>query len=218
MVIVDDDNILAPDYLETACTISRAWPLLGAWSGQGIGEFEIPPPDWLRPYWHYLAVREFKQDIWARLPGIHAATPYGAGMCARRPVIESHITRLNARPHLREFGRKGTGRLHACEDLDLAMTAYDCGFGTGLFSALRFTHLIPAFRLELAYVIELIHGAEYSGVMLKHLRGQAAMRETPFNRCVFWLKTTRMKPIERCLTRAAQQGRLQALKEIARCR
>src|SRR3954465_534043 len=40
LALVDDDNILAPDYLERGVTLSQAWPNLGAW---GCGRYT---PEW----------------------------------------------------------------------------------------------------------------------------------------------------------------------------
>src|SRR4051812_45171677 len=40
LVWVDDDNILAPNYLELAAELGRTWPQLGVW---GCGHFE---PEW----------------------------------------------------------------------------------------------------------------------------------------------------------------------------
>ena len=57
LVLVDDDNVLAPDYLQRAVAIADARPFLGAWSGQCLPEFEVPPPEWTRPYWGTLCIR-----------------------------------------------------------------------------------------------------------------------------------------------------------------
>jgi len=51
LVFVDDDNLLAPDYLEQALRIKREWPMLGVWgSGVTIPEFEAQPADEWRDY------------------------------------------------------------------------------------------------------------------------------------------------------------------------
>jgi GT2 family glycosyltransferase len=34
LVFIDDDNVLAPDYLTHVATIDREWPVLGTWGGQ----------------------------------------------------------------------------------------------------------------------------------------------------------------------------------------
>ena len=51
LVFVDDDNLLAPNYLEQAFRIKREWPMLGVWgSGVTIPEFEAQPADEWRDY------------------------------------------------------------------------------------------------------------------------------------------------------------------------
>ena len=46
LCFVDDDNILAPDYLRKALTISQSEPMLGVFGGRSIGQFEATP-GWL---------------------------------------------------------------------------------------------------------------------------------------------------------------------------
>ena len=44
LIFVDDDNILAADYLTEALKIKRDWPTLGTWgSGTIVPEFEQQP-------------------------------------------------------------------------------------------------------------------------------------------------------------------------------
>src|SRR6266699_124337 len=40
IVFVDDDNLLSPDYLSRVLEIANRWPVLGAWGGSNVGEFE----------------------------------------------------------------------------------------------------------------------------------------------------------------------------------
>src|SRR5690349_21927962 len=49
-VLVDDDNILAPDYLAQAARLAAAHPRVGAFGGRSVPEFEVPPPDWAREF------------------------------------------------------------------------------------------------------------------------------------------------------------------------
>ena len=48
VVMVDDDNVLKPDYLERAVGILEKNPQLGAVGGKALPEFEIEPPEWLK--------------------------------------------------------------------------------------------------------------------------------------------------------------------------
>lgn len=60
LVFVDDDNILDPNYLETALRIASS-ALPGSWSGQCRPVFDEPPPEWTRRSWGNLAIREFRR-------------------------------------------------------------------------------------------------------------------------------------------------------------
>jgi glycosyltransferase involved in cell wall biosynthesis len=72
LVFVDDDNVLDPNFLDTALVVAEQKHFLGAWSGQCRREFEEPPPTWTRRYWSNLAVRKFDNDVWSNLSRIIA--------------------------------------------------------------------------------------------------------------------------------------------------
>ena len=59
-------------------------------------------------------------------------------------------------------------------DTDLAATACDVGLGTGLFTALKLSHLILRERLQEDYLVRLVEGMAFSGVVLKSLRSNGA--------------------------------------------
>ncbi len=44
-VLVDDDNVLKPDFLDRAIALAREWPFLGAFGGQSHPRWEQSPPD-----------------------------------------------------------------------------------------------------------------------------------------------------------------------------
>ena len=168
LVFVDDDNVLAPDYLTTALEIGRQWPMMGAWGGQTIPEFEISPPAWTKPHWHFLAIDQFERDCWSNQTtcGTH---PCGAGMCIRKTVALRWTALVESDPRRSRLGRQGD-RLLCCEDTDMAYTACDMGLGMGKFTKLRLTHLIPAERLTEDYLLGVAAGVAYSCVILESFR------------------------------------------------
>ncbi len=171
LVFVDDDNVLDSDYLEIALQIGNKWPMLGAWGGQAVAEFEEQPPAWTQPFWCKLAIREFDRDKWSNLIHQDETTPYGAGLCVRKTIAQKYAELIQTDPNRTKLGRTGE-LLVACEDIDLAYTACDLGFGTGLFSALKLTHLIPLNRLKEEYLLKLIEGLTYSVAVLESFRGK----------------------------------------------
>lgn len=58
IVMVDDDNVLAPDYLETGVRIAHEHPMLGAFGGKCLPEFEVEPPEWLKARGKGLGLRD----------------------------------------------------------------------------------------------------------------------------------------------------------------
>ena len=87
VIFVDDDNILAADYLSQAVRIKHEWQMLGTWgSGTIIPEFEQPPADYWNPYLNRLALRKNTQAYWSNVRTCNYATPSGAGLCVRTSV------------------------------------------------------------------------------------------------------------------------------------
>jgi len=63
VVLVDDDNVLRPDYLEKAVEILDKNPLLGAIGGKALPEYEIEPPEWLKGIRSGLGLRDLGNSI-----------------------------------------------------------------------------------------------------------------------------------------------------------
>lgn len=196
VVFVDDDNVLAPDYLERVLEIADARPHLGAWSGQLIAEFDEPPPEWTKPYQRSLGIRPVLQEEVLLLPADSGNLPWGAGMCVRRKV-GMHYAHLCSQPLRRALGRIGDN-LAANEDLDLALTSYDLGLATGLFPQLLLRHLMPPFRLTQQYFARLAEGLGYSDALLAYIRQGVAPRWTP------WISEVRERIRERNVPRPKQ--------------
>jgi len=170
LVFVDDDNILAPDYLACASELSAAWPALGVWGcGSYTPEWEVAPPPGYEEYIRYLAVHRAPRDYSSNRPFDYEAMPAGAGLCARAIVARRYADNVRNDPRRKLLGRTGSN-LAGCEDFDLALTATDLGMGTGVFTALAMTHLMPRSRVEEDYLLRLIEGHTCSTVLLHMLR------------------------------------------------
>ena len=170
LVFVDDDNILDPDYLDTAQRIASEKTYLGSWSGQCRGTFDEEPPEWTRRYWGNLAIREFKEDRWSNLPRLAETMPCGAGMCVRRGVALHYLQLNESGQRSFQFDRTGSS-LVSGGDNDLAACACDLGLGVGLMTTLKLQHLIPPVRLTADYLARLAEGIYFSSALLDHARG-----------------------------------------------
>jgi glycosyltransferase involved in cell wall biosynthesis len=171
LVFVDDDNVIQEDYLVQAERICREWPILGTWGGSIEPSFEVQPPIWAEPYLRYLALRVVAKDQWSNLTDQFGMLPWGAGLCVRRIVAVEYLRRTATSPMRLALDRKGN-QLSSGGDTDFALTACDLGLGTGLFSYLRLTHLIPEGRMREPYLLKLMEGQVYSLHMLSALRGK----------------------------------------------
>ena len=209
IVLVDDDNVLFPDYLEQAAKIGQAWPQLGAWGGQTIAEFEERPEEWSKPYL-WLAIREFDRDEWANVPFAGNAMPFGAGICVRRSVVEAYERLIENDPARRALDRTGN-KLLGCGDTDLVLTAYDLGCGTGVFTGLKLTHLIPKDRLSEEYLLRLVESTTYSVTLLKVIRGYALAQPSRSQKLLEWYQSLFLDARVRRFEQARQRGFAAAL-------
>jgi hypothetical protein len=169
LIFVDDDNVLAPDYLEQALWVGKEWPLLGAWGGDIAGEFEVAPEPWTKSFWPLLALRDVRRPMWSNNPDDGHALPCGAGLCVRATVAREYETLLRQQPRRRALDRIGSS-LSSCGDSDLALCSTHLGLGFGSFPALRLKHLIPAQRLKEDYLIHLVRETATSAVLLHYFR------------------------------------------------
>jgi hypothetical protein len=215
IVFVDDDNVLAPDYLSLCLELDKKWPQLGTWGGQTLGEFESTPPEWTRDYWRWIAVRDFERDCWSNVPHEAAALPYGAGMCVRRHVAEAYLDMLARNPPRQALDRTGRGLLGG-GDADLSFTACDMGLGNGIFAALKLTHLISSRRLTEEYLLCLVESMTYSKTMLFHFRGTSPERPSRSQRLLEWYQNLHIDARSRRLEDAKRRGLEAALRDIER--
>jgi hypothetical protein len=164
---VDDDNILAADYLETALQISVNHLKLGVFGGRSLPEFEIAPPDWMKPFWANLALHDFDSDQWTNQKDF-SCFPCGAGMCLRRELAEVWARRVKDDLLSLSLGRRGKS-LASGEDTEIVLEALKAGWGVGRFKALALNHIIPKERLTLEYHCRLAHGI---GVSIGQINGR----------------------------------------------
>jgi glycosyltransferase involved in cell wall biosynthesis len=176
VVFVDDDNVLAEDYLERAAALAARNPGLGALgAGRLEGEFEAPPPIWLGSRLHMIGVRSVEAPISAHDPATHANLPFGAGLIVSRPVATAYSALVTKLGVLDVVGRSGD-RLYSGDDDLFAWAAAELGLGFGIFPDLRLTHLIRADRLKPSHLIRLLHDHAFSHSVLRHLLSGAAPR------------------------------------------
>ena len=168
-VLVDDDNVLAPDYLESALAIFAAHPRIGVAGGKLVPRFASEPPVWTREFFPLLALRDLGSSeivssglrpAGAPHNEYPAYAPVGAGMALRRAAWQAWLTARDHDPDALS-DRRGEA-LTSSGDNDIVLCAMRSGWEVGYFPQLTLTHLIPATRLDADYLARLNCGIQKS--------------------------------------------------------
>lgn len=171
LVFVDDDNILAPDYLAQALEISRQHEAVGVFAGRSMGEFG-KTPGW--PAKHHLARLAVRDLGPARIEGPGTSsdiwTPFGAGMVIRRLVAERFLAIYDENGGGIPLGRNGSDLISG-EDTLLCRISAHCDLAVAYEPDLCLTHVIPASRLSLGYVWRLLEAQGRSQAILDAIDG-----------------------------------------------
>ncbi|HEX2853356.1 MAG TPA: glycosyltransferase [Opitutaceae bacterium] len=206
LVFVDDDNLLAPDFLEVGLDLAKREPNLGCWGGQLIGSFEVDPPEWIDEFLKYIAVFPFEEEIRSHsYAGSYDAIPPTAGMFLRRPVAEHHLRLVESAPARLALG--GTRAAPICgEDMDLGFGAFDLGYEIGRFPQLKLTHLISSDRLTENYIARLLTSIRAGTIILEAIRGIDRPTRSPLS--LWWdrVRALRLPPRHRKFMLAETEG------------
>jgi glycosyltransferase involved in cell wall biosynthesis len=170
LVYVDDDNVLAPDYLQTARTLLMEHPNLGV-IGAGIlePEFAVQPPSELVPYLGELSLRHVSESFWSTNTNDLVSVPWGAGLCVRRRVSDSYLQLVNQLDVTEVLDRRGA-ELFGGGDIAFSWASVAGGQGFGVFPELHITHLISADRLTQRHFFQLAHDKNLCSGVLHYLR------------------------------------------------
>ena len=169
LVFVDDDNVLAPDFLVQATAMSARCPFVGVFgTGSLEPEFEVQPPAKLRPYLPRLGLRSTHFALWSNNVKDFQSAPWGAGLCVTRRLAESYLKFVEDLGINVALDRRGK-RLFCGGDDVFSRVAARVGLTFGVFPELRITHLISADRLRQHYLVQLIHDSALSHGVLDYV-------------------------------------------------
>lgn len=193
IVCVDDDNILANDYLARALDISEHHPTVGVFAGRSIGEFAKPPGWPVKHYLGRLAVRDLGPDR-IEGPGTSSGiwTPFGAGMVIRREVADRFLGIYDQTDGNIPLGRSGRDLISG-EDTLLCRISAHCGLSVAYEPDLCLTHIIPANRLSLRYVCRLLEAQGRSQAILDAIDGVTSDQPARLG-----LRTQVLRFLQRC--------------------
>ncbi len=184
LVLVDDDNVLAPDYLAEVVRLFAAHPNVGALGGRSLPEFETPLPPDLAEFLGLLACRDLgpdpqiaalRRDPLSEPIEYPACAPIGAGMALRRSSVQSWLDDQTA---VAQPDRKGSA-LTSGGDNDIVLRILRSGWSVGYFPTLSLTHLIPSGRTSPDYLARLNRGIASSWVQVLSRHGVCVWPPVP---------------------------------------
>ncbi|WP_082780863.1 glycosyltransferase [Cephaloticoccus primus] len=195
-IFVDDDNLLASDYLKQAINLIDIHPNIGIAGGRIGPEFESPPPHWSTDFLQLLACWDHGEEPLLSSPKAQDDTgnliwpyfaPVGAGMVLRRAAWEAWLTFLDSTDDTLS-DRKGN-QLSSGGDNEIVLIALKAGWQVGYFPSLRLTHLIPESRLDPHYLARLNYGCSFG--FIQALRRHDACPWPPISRWTLPLRLAR---------------------------
>ena len=191
IVLVDDDNVVGPSYLESVLAIFAHEPRLGAVGGKSMPDWEAGSPRaWVEEFRDQLALRNFGEEAQiAALAGsceYPACSPIGAGMAFRRAAVQSWLA--SCRAGGAPTDRRGRD-LSSAGDCDMVMFALKDGWQVGYFPELEMTHVIPEGRTTREYLGRLNYGIAKSWVQFLARHGTRPWSKV--SRVGAWLRKAR---------------------------
>lgn len=170
--IVDDDNRLAPDYLQIGFDLLEANPAIGILGGQNTGTFEGEPPGWFPAFQHCYAVGPQLDYVSGQTKPLNDGNVgrnvlWGAGMFVRTAIW---IALRDSGFRSLFSGRQGEANLTAGEDDELCYAAQLLGYEVWYSSRLRLQHHMVAGRLTVPYRNRLFYASARSATRLNAYR------------------------------------------------
>jgi glycosyltransferase involved in cell wall biosynthesis len=214
IVYIDDDNVLAEDYLAQTLKAFQADANLGATGGKAIPRWEIEPSPWFADLGISMACRDLgEKRLEARWTQAQAreypeCAPIGAGMGVRRSAYEHYVKTSAADPVRSQLGRRGAD-LSSGEDNDMILSLLSQGWSVAYLPELQLEHLIPARRLQEDYLERYAQSSNRTWVQVLSVHGiqpwtPIAPWTLPLRKTRAWLELQAWKrPVNRIRWRGA---------------
>ncbi len=169
MLCVDDDNVLASNYVAEGLAFIEAHADVAAFGGKIVLPSGIRVPDAAKPFLPYLAIRDIGDEM---LKGVSERweiwEPPAAGAFVSRPVLEDFAAFVRANVFSAKLGRT-PGGFASCEDSLLMHSAYRLGLATAYNPRLQLHHHVDPRRFEFPNLVRLMDGYARSQPVLEYL-------------------------------------------------
>jgi glycosyltransferase involved in cell wall biosynthesis len=151
VAFVDDDCLLASDWIEQSLQFARDHPRAGAFGGKNELLFEAPNP--VAELYGVSLARQDWGDRPHRLPSTGRKYPIGAGLVLRREaILASKWIEIGV------LTGRCADQLSAGEDAEIVMRIRHAGWEVWYAPQLKLLHVIPGARSSLPYLRRLHRG------------------------------------------------------------
>lgn len=173
IVFVDDDNVLAQDYLATVVEIAEANPDFGCFGGKLLLADGIQVPAWIDPLLPYLAIKDCGEEVITNCADEWGNwEPPTAGAAVRRPVLDLYVNYLKTAKQSTRLGRKGSKGLLSAEDSLMMRGASKLQLQSSHQPRLILWHHINPDRFNFIYMTRLLFSYGRSSVILDRAFGK----------------------------------------------
>jgi glycosyltransferase involved in cell wall biosynthesis len=204
VVMVDDDNILASDYLELVLKHFNQHPKVGSIGGKIKGSFiGYEPAQWTQQVWEMLAIRDFGDQELISEPFLLNAyppfAPVGAGMAVRKLLFMAYYKALSDTNEI--ITDRSGSLLSSGGDNEINIHVLKQQFSVAYFPDLILEHLIPQSRLTTSYLAELNYQSSKSWTRLLLKYDLCPWEKIPAN-------TVLLRKIKAWITHKAWKGKV----------
>lgn len=162
ILFVDDDVELEPEYLDGLLKLNTLYPGWGAWNAGIISVgYMINPGKWFSTKGKlFFQESNIKNTIYGNDKEPTNYWPFGTGLIIRREIFEEYKKRVNNKIYSLS-GRLGA-KMASCEDSQMVHCALSMNYSVGRSGLLKLTHLTPASKMSIKYLMKLNFGLAYS--------------------------------------------------------
>ncbi|HEY9700015.1 MAG TPA: hormogonium polysaccharide biosynthesis glycosyltransferase HpsE [Trichocoleus sp.] len=170
---LDDDNLPDSNWVTAAYRFAQAHSRAGAYGSQIQGEFEVAPSPELKPLLPFLALTDRGSQP-LRYEPQQKTLPPSAGLVVRKQAWMLSV------PAVTTLGGRVEGNMLTGEDLEVLAHIQRSGWEIWYNPEMKITHIIPAWRLEAAYLIPFFRGIGLSRFVTRMAGIQPSQRSLAF--------------------------------------